>query len=74
MTLSGCAVPDQPTDLLIRMFNLVGAAVDITGRKDRSTWTCHGCGDSHGSHFYLDEIRNRANAHAGECRAAYHRQ
>ncbi len=68
------SAPDEPADLLIRMHNLIGAAVDVTGHAygERSRWACHGCGTH--SHFpdHVDVTRIRANAHADKCRAAYH--
>lgn len=51
--------------------------MDVTGRPygDASRWVCHGCGAR--SEFPDTDIlaftRMKANVHAGECRAAYHR-
>ncbi|MBF6046397.1 hypothetical protein GO001_14375 [Streptomyces sp. NRRL B-1677] len=76
MKLSPNTTPVEPGDLLIRLHNLVGAAVDVTGsRYDRaSCWVCHGCGAT--SDMPKKDIllftRDRANGHANECRAAYH--
>ncbi|WP_028814729.1 hypothetical protein [Streptomyces flavidovirens] len=77
MKLSPNTAPVEPDDLLIRLHNMVGAAVDITGKTygDGSRWDCHGCGD-HSERPVLDILaftREQANAHAGSCRAAYHR-
>ncbi|MEV4927896.1 hypothetical protein [Streptomyces roseoverticillatus] len=69
--------PTESADLLIRMHNLVGAAVDITGNTLAygSRWTCHGCGatSEEPKADYLFNTRSRANVHAAACRAAYHR-
>ncbi|MFF7298475.1 hypothetical protein [Streptomyces sp. NPDC008265] len=74
MKLSPHTAPAEPDGLLIRFHNQVGAAVDVTGIADSSYWTCHGCGYSYGSFgYHLDTSRPRANDHAAECRAAYHR-
>ncbi|WP_406530770.1 hypothetical protein [Streptomyces sp. I8-5] len=76
MKLSPHSSPAEPVDLLIRMHNLVGAAVDVTGHNygNASRWYCHGCGES--SEFPGADIvcltRRKANDHAGRCRAAYH--
>ncbi|KOV14069.1 hypothetical protein ADK91_08135 [Streptomyces sp. XY511] len=72
MKLSPNTAPIEPDNLLIRMHNQVGAAVDVTGTEDRARWACHGCGDVHSySSIYL--AREDANVHATTCRAAYHR-
>ncbi|GGR39235.1 hypothetical protein FHS38_005385 [Streptomyces netropsis] len=73
MKLSPNTTPLEPADLLIRMHNLVGAAVDVTGRVygENSRWACHGCGFTSGCDV-LALHRGRANAHASQCRAAYH--
>ncbi|MFP1629938.1 hypothetical protein ACLB9X_33460 [Streptomyces sp. 5K101] len=77
MKLSRNTAPVEPGNLLIRLHNQVGAAVDITGRPydQASRWDCHGCGD-HSDRPELDILaftRRDANAHAAACRAAYHR-
>ncbi|MGK5543785.1 hypothetical protein ACSNOH_03455 [Streptomyces sp. URMC 127] len=76
MKLSPHTTPVEPVDLLIRLHNLVGAAVDVTGSQyDKSTcWVCHGCGSASKApeRDYLTFTRNKANGHANECRAAYH--
>ncbi|MGW9027522.1 hypothetical protein ACWGQ5_25785 [Streptomyces sp. NPDC055722] len=67
----------EPADLLIRFHNQAGAAVDVTGsiHSKSSHWSCHGCGQrSDRPHAdYLWSTREKANAHAGICRGAYHR-
>ena len=67
----------EPADLLIRFHNQAGAAVDVTGsiHSKSSHWTCHGCGQRSGRPHadYLWSTREKANAHAGTCRGAYHR-
>ncbi|GGR40854.1 hypothetical protein [Streptomyces netropsis] len=77
MKLSPNTSPLEPADLLIRMHNLVGAAVDVTGRSygKNSRWTCHGCGatSDYPVSDFLPFTSGRANAHAAQCRAAYHR-
>ncbi|MFC9623408.1 hypothetical protein ACFTXM_26580 [Streptomyces sp. NPDC056930] len=74
MKLSPHSSPAEPADLLIRMHNQVGAAVDVTGHYRQARWYCHGCGES--SEFPAEDIvsftRRKANDHAGQCRAAYH--
>ena len=76
MKLSPNTSPPTPADLLIRMHNQVGAAVDVTGTPygRGSRWLCHGCGEH--SLFPqvadLDDTRRSANAHAGDCRASHH--
>lgn len=69
--------PVEPADLLIRLHNLVGAAVDVTGHEYGRIcrWTCHGCGarSDFPNEDYLSRTREKANEHAGQCRAAYHR-
>ncbi|MEU5191136.1 hypothetical protein AB0G83_28930 [Streptomyces klenkii] len=74
MKLSPRTTPMEPLDLLIRLHNLVGAAVDVTGSpcNESSRWACHGCGASSILKNYLVFTRSRANSHANECRAAYH--
>ncbi|MFG2293388.1 hypothetical protein [Streptomyces sp. NPDC048603] len=71
MKLSPNTAPVEPGNLLIRFHNDLGAAVDIVGNRDMSQWTCHGCGDV-GLRENLFFARRNANAHAAECRAAYH--
>ncbi|WP_058046263.1 hypothetical protein [Streptomyces roseifaciens] len=75
MKLSPYTAPAESGDLLIRMRNLVGSAVDVTGKTygENSRWICRGYGapDSPADN-YLVFTRHRANAHAAECRAAYH--
>ncbi|MEV6961887.1 hypothetical protein AB0M97_22330 [Streptomyces sp. NPDC051207] len=75
MKLSPNTAPTEPDDLLIRFHNLVGAAVDVTGRThgQATRWYCHGCAESSD---YADSVyftRSKANDHAGACRAGYHR-
>ncbi|MGW2677159.1 hypothetical protein [Streptomyces sp. NPDC001436] len=65
------ATPVEPYNLLIRFHNQIGAAVDVTGSRDSSRWTCHGCGYGGGLQ-HVDSARQAANRHAGECRAARH--
>lgn len=77
MKLSPHTTPVEPADLLIRMHNQVSAAVDVTGASYGSScrWYCHGCGE-HSDRPQADILpftRDRANAHASMCRAAYHR-
>ncbi|MGW2037005.1 hypothetical protein [Streptomyces virginiae] len=72
MKLSPNTAPIEPDNLLIRIHNQVGAAVDVTGTEDRARWACHGCGDTTFDYpLYL--AREYANHHATGCRAAYHR-
>ncbi|MFF9406132.1 hypothetical protein ACF1B0_11445 [Streptomyces anandii] len=75
MKLSPHTAPAEPDNLLIRLHNQVGAAVDVAGvaRGEGSRWYCHGCGDR--SHLVdaLWATRHKANGHAGQCRAAFHR-
>ncbi|WP_180686086.1 hypothetical protein [Streptomyces gossypiisoli] len=76
MKLSPNTSPAEPDNLLIRLHNLVSAAVDVTGRAagKASRWYCHGCGER--SDPWIDVLfrtRDGANAHAAQCRAAYHR-
>ncbi|UQX01001.1 hypothetical protein [Streptomyces sp. RerS4] len=74
MKLSPITAPAEPDDLLIRMHNQVGAAVDVTGTPGSSYWACHGCGHGYSSiDHHVDTSRARANDHAAGCRAAYHR-
>lgn len=72
MKLSPNTAPPEPDNLLIRMHNQVGAALDVTGTDDRARWSCHGCGDVR-SDYPLYMTREDANGHAATCRAAYHR-
>ncbi|TSB10096.1 hypothetical protein [Streptomyces benahoarensis] len=67
----------EPTGLLIRLYNQVGAAVDITGTNSYdkvSRWHCNGCGDTSDcpEQDYLSLTRRTANKHATACRAAYY--
>jgi hypothetical protein len=74
--LSPNSNPAEPGDLLIRLHNQVGAAVDVTGKPygEKTRWRCHGCGyDSAPITHQLGITRPRANEHANTCRAAYHR-
>ncbi|MER5414348.1 hypothetical protein [Streptomyces virginiae] len=73
MKLSPNTAPVEPTALLIRFHNQVGAALDITGSRTSSRWYCHGCG--YRSTLLEDVPINRqaANSHASTCRASYHR-
>ncbi|MET9320844.1 hypothetical protein ABZX75_11760 [Streptomyces sp. NPDC003038] len=71
MKLPPETTPVEPTGLLIRFHNQLGAAVDITGTHSRARWSCHGCGDTH-SEYSLRLTRASANEHANTCRAAYH--
>ncbi|MGW0559497.1 hypothetical protein ACWDZ4_02410 [Streptomyces sp. NPDC003016] len=77
MKLSPNTAPVEPTDLLIRLHNQVGAAVDITGRTygRASHWKCHGCAErsDYPGGDILAFTRRDANEHAASCRAAYHR-
>ncbi|GAA3372966.1 hypothetical protein GCM10020367_31040 [Streptomyces sannanensis] len=77
MKLSPNTTPVEPDNLLIRMHNQVGAAVDVTGSDfgSASRWDCHGCG-AHSERPVRDIlcfIRRGANEHAGTCRGSYHR-
>ncbi|MCX5582098.1 hypothetical protein [Streptomyces erythrochromogenes] len=72
MKLSPNTAPAEPDDLLIRMHNQVGAAIDVTGSEHHSRWTCHGCGYRSMSDL-LGSSRTNANSHAAYCRGAYHR-
>lgn len=77
MKLSPLSNPPEPANLLIRLHNQVGAAVDVTGTTAYlgSRWHCHGCGDRSDMPA-LDSLsftRRKANAHATDCRASYHR-
>ncbi|MEV8589168.1 hypothetical protein AB0424_19775 [Streptomyces sp. NPDC051180] len=74
MKLSPNSNPPEPTDLLIRLHNQTGAAVDVTGseRGHSACWSCHGCGDLSSEHG-LAFARDEANAHATACRASHHR-
>ncbi|MFI1949399.1 hypothetical protein ACH46F_36805 [Streptomyces virginiae] len=72
MKLSPNTTPVEPTDLLLRMHNQVGAAVDVTGSLSRARWSCHGCGDA-GYEYAVHLTREDDNGHATACRAAYHR-
>ncbi|MFF7727676.1 hypothetical protein [Streptomyces sp. NPDC008001] len=78
MKLSPHTMPVEPADLLIRLHNLVGAAVDVTGGRgygEPTRWICHGCGvvSDMPKEDLLLFTRRKANGHASECRAAYHR-
>ncbi|MFD7911417.1 hypothetical protein ACFV30_11880 [Streptomyces sp. NPDC059752] len=77
MKLSPSTAPTEPDNLLIRLHNQVGAALDITGNgyDKASRWDCHGCADHSDAPRvdYLSRIRRDANDHAATCRAAYHR-
>ncbi|WP_411078340.1 hypothetical protein [Streptomyces sp. cmx-10-25] len=66
--------PEQPRDLQIRYLTVGGSYVDVTPDADKrleSRWFCHGCKAA--SEFpqadYLFKIREKANGHAGSCRA-----
>ncbi|MGG8409368.1 hypothetical protein ACM614_23615 [Streptomyces sp. 12297] len=72
MKLSPKTTPVELADLLIRFHNMVGAAVDFTGRHSDFRWRCHAC-NQNDDHPYLEVTRQYANQHAAECRAAYHR-
>ncbi|MFD7237625.1 hypothetical protein ACFWAT_20245 [Streptomyces syringium] len=73
MKLSPNTAPVEPTALLIRMHNQVGAAIDVAGTKDSCRWRCHGCGYRTDMCHRVTDGRRSANDHAGACRAAYHR-
>ncbi|MFI1973704.1 hypothetical protein [Streptomyces wedmorensis] len=75
MKLSPNTNPPEPDDLLIRLHNQTGAAVDVTGTDGSFScpWRCHGCGEISASGDYLEYTRQRANDHATLCRASYHR-
>ncbi|MEU8778587.1 hypothetical protein [Streptomyces sp. NPDC048606] len=75
MKLSPNTTPAEPDNLLIRFHNQTGAAVHVIGTVARhgSAWHCHGCGDRADKLDSLIFTRREANAHAAECRAAYHR-
>ncbi|MGA5064496.1 hypothetical protein ACPB9E_12070 [Streptomyces exfoliatus] len=77
MKLSPNANPPEPANLLIRLHNETGAAVDVTGTTAylNSSWYCHGCGDR-SDMPELDSLnftRRNANEHATACRASHHR-
>ncbi|WP_030717370.1 hypothetical protein [Streptomyces sp. NRRL F-2580] len=72
MKLSPNSAPAEPDDLLIRMHNQIGAAIDVKGTVNRARWSCHGCGETHVD-YHLSITRDDANGHAATCRAAYHR-
>ncbi|WP_412076722.1 hypothetical protein ACLF6K_15880 [Streptomyces xanthophaeus] len=77
MKLSSRTAPTEPDNLLIRLHNQVGAAVDITGGSygKASRWDCHGCA-GYSDVPILDSLwrtRRDANDHPATCRAAYHR-
>ncbi|MFD9285715.1 hypothetical protein ACFWD7_52620 [Streptomyces mirabilis] len=66
--------PERPKGLQIRFITVGGSYVDVTGAghdSDKHRWDCHGCKDT--SRFpekdYLFSIREKANEHAGLCRA-----
>ncbi|MFG2293114.1 hypothetical protein [Streptomyces sp. NPDC048603] len=71
MNLSVDSSPRQSANLLIRFHNLLGAAVDVIGPDARAGWSCHGCGED-GPREGVFFARRSANAHAAECRAAFH--
>ncbi|MFJ3962041.1 hypothetical protein [Streptomyces sp. NPDC090036] len=73
MKLSPHTAPAEPDNLLIRMHNQVGAAVDVTGTRDSSRWICHGCGERANMYDGLTFTRRGAQDHSTYCRAAYHR-
>lgn len=75
MKLSPNTAPVEPDNLLIRLHNQVGAAVDVIGSSsgESSRWVCHGCAQRSELADYLWSTRRKANDHAGWCRAAYHR-
>ncbi|WP_411069390.1 hypothetical protein [Streptomyces sp. cmx-4-25] len=77
MKLSPHTNPPEPDNLLIRLHNQTGAAVDVTGSRAYrgSRWHCHGCGERSDMPV-LDSLtftRRKANDHAGACRASYYR-
>lgn len=66
--------PERPKGLQIRFITVGGSYVDVipSGRgSDKHRWDCLGCKDT--SRFpekdYLSSIREKANEHAGLCRA-----
>ncbi|MFZ4302780.1 hypothetical protein ACOZE3_33345 [Streptomyces cinereoruber] len=66
--------PERPRDLQIRYLTVGGSYVDVTPAANKrlgSRWHCHGCKAV--SEFpdtdYLSRIREKANDHAGSCRA-----
>ncbi|MFD6227841.1 hypothetical protein ACFWFZ_13310 [Streptomyces sp. NPDC060232] len=75
MKLSPNTAPGEPDDLLIRMHNQVGAAVDVIGTRayQGSGWRCHGCGDHSDMLDGFLFTRRKANDHATACRASLHR-
>ncbi|XUM04896.1 hypothetical protein ACQ86F_17885 [Streptomyces venezuelae ATCC 10712] len=75
MKLSPITNPPEPANLLIRLHNQTGAAVDVTGTEASygSHWHCHGCGYHSDTPDHLGFTRRKANAHATDCRASYHR-
>ncbi|MCX4554257.1 hypothetical protein [Streptomyces sp. NBC_01500] len=74
MSTAASSEPHRPKGLQIRFATIGGSFVDVTGpgeHSDQNRWDCHGCMD--GSRFpereHLFSIREKANAHAGLCRA-----
>ncbi|MQS35121.1 hypothetical protein [Streptomyces katsurahamanus] len=66
--------PDRPTNLQIRFLTIGGSSVDVTGpghSSDKHRWDCHGCKDTsrYPEENHLWDIREKANTHAGLCRA-----
>ncbi|MER5727565.1 hypothetical protein ABT084_04275 [Streptomyces sp. NPDC002138] len=71
MKLSPYASPAEPQGLLIRFHNQMGAAVDITGTRSRSSWYCHGCAYRSTMIEGVTITRQAANDHATHCRASH---
>ncbi|MFI5945547.1 hypothetical protein ACIBCB_35620 [Streptomyces uncialis] len=71
--LSAFTEPARPAGLQIRFITIGGSFVDVTGsgRHSKARWMCHGCKDSSTCPEvdWLWSIREKANAHAGICRA-----
>ncbi|WP_333746247.1 hypothetical protein [Streptomyces sp. IBSBF 2950] len=66
--------PERPKGLQLRFITVGGSYVDVTGSghdSGKHRWDCLGCKDT--SRFpeedYLSNIREKANDHAGLCRA-----
>lgn len=66
--------PERPEDLQIRFITIGGSYVDVTGPGHASAkhrWDCRGCKDT--SRFPEEDslwrVREKANEHAGFCRA-----
>ncbi|MER6129753.1 hypothetical protein ABT173_45805 [Streptomyces sp. NPDC001795] len=66
--------PERPKGLQLRFITVGGSYVDVTGSgrdSGKHRWDCRGCKDT--SRFpdedYLSSIREKANEHAGLCRA-----